>query len=49
VLVSLEELEGLAPAVESSGAAAMVRKQDLKQAFLSDLWKIHGRHLLSDG
>ena len=49
VLVSLEDLEGLAPAVASSGAAAFVRKQDLNQALLRDLWKVHGRHPLNDG
>lgn len=49
VLVSLEDLEGLAPAVESSGAAAIVRKQDLRQALLLDLWKVHGRHVLGEG
>ena len=42
VLVSLEDLEGLAPAVASSGAAAIVCKHDLKQALLRDLWRIHG-------
>lgn len=49
VLVSLEDLEGVAPAVASSGAVAIVRKQDLRQALLRDLWKVHGRHVLSDG
>ena len=48
VLVSLEDLEGLAPAVASSGAVAFVRKQDLKQALLRDLWKVHGRHMPGD-
>jgi two-component system, NarL family, invasion response regulator UvrY len=48
VLVSLEDLEGLAPAVASSGAAAIVRKEDLEQALLRDLWKVHGRHMISD-
>jgi hypothetical protein len=48
VLVSLEDLEGLAPAVASSGAAAIVRKEDLEQALLRDLWKVHGRHMFSD-
>jgi two-component system, NarL family, invasion response regulator UvrY len=49
VLVSLEDVEGLAPAVASSGAAAIVRKQDLKQALLRNLWKVHGKPLPSDG
>ena len=48
VLLSVEDLEGLAPAVASSGAAAIVRKQDLKQALLRDLWKVHGRHVLGE-
>jgi DNA-binding NarL/FixJ family response regulator len=48
VLVSLEDLRGLGPAVASSGAVAFVRKEDLKQALLRDLWKTHGRHPLSD-
>lgn len=42
VLVSLEDLEGLEPAIASSGAAAFVRKQDLRQALLRDLWSNHG-------
>jgi DNA-binding NarL/FixJ family response regulator len=49
VLVSVEDLEGLAPAAASCGAAAIVRKQDLKQALLRDLWKVHGRHAPSAG
>ena len=44
VLVSLEDFEGLAPTVASSGAAAIVRKQDLRHALLRDLWKTHGSH-----
>jgi hypothetical protein len=42
VLVSLENPEGIAPAVASSGAIAIVRKQDLRQALLRDLWKVLG-------
>lgn len=48
VLVSLENPEGLAPAVAFSGAIPIVRKQDLRQALLRDLWKVGGA-VLSDG
>jgi two-component system, NarL family, invasion response regulator UvrY len=48
VLVSLEDLEGLDPAVASSGAATIVRKQDLKQPLLRELWNVHGRPLTGD-
>lgn len=41
VLLSLEDLEGLEPAITSSGAAAFVRKQDLKQPLLRELWSNH--------
>jgi two-component system invasion response regulator UvrY len=44
MLVSLEDFEGLAAMLASSGAVAMLRKQDLSQAVLRDLWKTHGRH-----
>jgi DNA-binding NarL/FixJ family response regulator len=44
VLVTLDEIEGLASAAASSGAAALVRKQDLKQALLHELWTVHGSH-----
>jgi hypothetical protein len=42
VLVSLEDTEDLPALVPSSGAAALVRKQDLKPSTLRDLWAIHG-------
>jgi two-component system, NarL family, invasion response regulator UvrY len=42
VLVSLEETEDLPALLASSGAAAMMRKQDLRPATLRELWTIHG-------
>jgi DNA-binding NarL/FixJ family response regulator len=44
VLVTLDEIEGLASAAASSGAAALVHKQDLRQALLHELWTVHGSH-----
>jgi DNA-binding NarL/FixJ family response regulator len=43
VLVSLEGTEGLPALVASSGAVALVRKQDLKPSSLRGLWAAHGR------
>jgi DNA-binding NarL/FixJ family response regulator len=42
VLVSLEELEALGPAAARSGAATIMRKEDLRPSTLRDLWTIHG-------
>jgi two-component system, NarL family, invasion response regulator UvrY len=42
VLVSLEETEDLPALVTSSGAVALVRKQDLKPSLLRHLWGTHG-------
>ena len=42
VLVSLEDIEGFRPAVASSGAAAIMRKEDLRPSTLRELWSIHG-------
>jgi hypothetical protein len=42
VLVSLEDVEDLPALVGSSGAVALVRKQDLKPALLRQLWATHG-------
>jgi DNA-binding NarL/FixJ family response regulator len=42
VLVSLENTEDLPALVTSSGAVALVRKQDLKPSLLRDLWGTHG-------
>ena len=41
VLVSIEELTQLPAAVNSAGAAALVRKQDLSAAALRELWAAH--------
>jgi two-component system invasion response regulator UvrY len=43
VLVSLEELGGLDRAVASCGAAAAIRKEDLRPSTLRELWTSHGR------
>jgi two-component system, NarL family, invasion response regulator UvrY len=42
VLVSLEDTEDLPALAASSGAAALVRKQDLKPSLLRHLWATHG-------
>ena len=42
VLVSLEDVEDLPALLGSSGAVALVRKQDLKPSLLRHLWTIHG-------
>lgn len=42
VLVSLEDVEDLPALVASSGAVALVRKQDLKPSLLRRLWAAHG-------
>lgn len=42
VLVSLEDTEDLPALVTSSGAVALVRKQDLKPSLLRQLWVTHG-------
>ena len=42
VLVSLEDTEDLPALLASSGAVALVRKQDLKPSLLRRLWAIHG-------
>lgn len=43
VLVSLEDTEDLPALVASSGAVALVRKQDLKPSLLRHTWATHGR------
>ena len=43
VLVSLEDTEDLPALVASTGAVALVRKQDLNPSLLRELWAIHGR------
>lgn len=42
VLISIEEVEDLPALVAQSGAAAMVRKQDLNPSLLRRLWTTHG-------
>jgi two-component system, NarL family, invasion response regulator UvrY len=41
VLISIEESPAIAPAIEASGAVALVRKQELCPAMLRRLWQIH--------
>ena len=48
VLVSLEDVEDLPALAVSSGAVAVVRKQDLKPSLLRQLWSTHGKGLLSE-
>lgn len=43
VLVSLEDLGALTPAIAASGAVAFIRKQDLSPSTLRALWTSHGR------
>ena len=38
VLISIEESAAIGPAVEASGAAALVRKQEFSPAMLRRLW-----------
>ena len=42
VLISVEESPAIRPAIEASGAAALVRKQELRPAMLRRLWQAHG-------
>ena len=42
VLVSVEDTENFPALIESSGAAAVVRKQDLRPALLRQLWATYG-------
>jgi DNA-binding NarL/FixJ family response regulator len=43
VLTSVDELNGRGSAVEASGAAGFIRKQDLGPAVLHELWQAHGQ------
>jgi two-component system, NarL family, invasion response regulator UvrY len=43
VLISVEESPAIRPAIEASGAAALVRKQELGPAMLRGLWQAHGK------
>jgi two-component system, NarL family, invasion response regulator UvrY len=38
VLISIEEIPAISPAIEASGAATLVRKQDFCPAMLRRLW-----------
>lgn len=42
VLISLEDIEDMASAVEQCGAVAFVRKPDLSPRILASLWAAHG-------
>ena len=42
VLVSIDEGSAIGPAIERSGAAALVRKQELGPKLLRRLWQLHG-------
>jgi two-component system, NarL family, invasion response regulator UvrY len=45
VLISIDESPAVDPAVEASGAADLVRKQDFGPTMLRRLWRMHGeRH-----
>ena len=41
VLISVEESPAMGPAVEASGAATLVRKQDFSPAMLRRVWQAH--------
>jgi two-component system invasion response regulator UvrY len=43
VLISVEESPAIRPAIEASGAAALVRKQELRPAMLRRLWLSYKR------
>jgi two-component system, NarL family, invasion response regulator UvrY len=42
VLISVEASPALEPAIEASGAATLVRKQEFGPALLRRLWQTHG-------
>ena len=42
VLISLEDAANLPSTIHGCGAAAVVRKQDLRPALLTDLWTAYG-------
>jgi two-component system, NarL family, invasion response regulator UvrY len=43
VLISVDESPAIRPAIEASGAATLVRKQELAPAMLRRLWQAHGK------
>ena len=48
VLISVEDPPNVPSAAARSGAAALVRKQDLNRAKLAELWTRHGRRRAPD-
>jgi two-component system, NarL family, invasion response regulator UvrY len=42
VLISIEESPAITPAIEASGAAALVRKREFGPAMLRRLWRTYG-------
>jgi two-component system invasion response regulator UvrY len=42
VLISIEDMSNLRTDAQTSGAAALVRKQDFSPSLLRDLWSSHG-------
>jgi two-component system, NarL family, invasion response regulator UvrY len=42
VLISVEDKSNVPSSADSSGAVALVRKQDLNRSTLSNLWSLHG-------
>jgi two-component system, NarL family, invasion response regulator UvrY len=43
VLISIDESPAITPAIEASGAAALVRKQEFSPAMLRRLWLTYGK------
>jgi two-component system invasion response regulator UvrY len=43
VLISIEESPAITPAIEASGAATLVRKQEFSPAMLRRLWRRYGK------
>jgi two-component system invasion response regulator UvrY len=43
VLISIEESPAITPAIEASGAAALVRKREFGPAMLRRLWRTYSR------
>jgi two-component system, NarL family, invasion response regulator UvrY len=43
VLISVEESPAMTPAIEASGAATLVRKQEFSPAMLRRLWQAHSK------
>jgi DNA-binding NarL/FixJ family response regulator len=43
VLISVEESPAMTPAIEASGAATLVRKQEFSPAMLRRVWRTHSK------